>query len=279
MKHHMLRISSLCIASSAIVLAGVLWAPPAIAATCGTNGTTWQLGNEPGSIQLLDNSNNWNGGNSCLTPGANGIDFTVQSQTANTANLNPVGYPDTNLGCEGGFCTSTARQRQPLPAVSGTVSPIVTATWTGFAGGPNTKYDLLIDSQFSADCNASDSNPVFNANVGIYLDVVNNGSHGKYTSAGVADANSGPTFTDSDGNVWYTKQVSSGGIYKTEFSAVNPVSSVSSKALAQFYAWAAQQGSGYLPAGDCLRDIGVGYEPWTALPANTVGMSGVFIDP
>src|SRR6185437_17141156 len=190
------------------------------------------------------------------------------------------GFPDTNIGCEGGFCTSTAHQRQTLPGVYGTITPVVTATWTGVdnTSSPATKYDLLIDNQFSSDCTAS-TNPVFDVNVAVYLDAVKNGVHGSYTGLGLADASSGPTFTDSDGKVWYTKQVVSGSVHKTEFSAQVPVSSVSAKTMAQFYTWANQHGTGYMPTGECLRDIGVGYEPWTQLKANTLGMSGVVLDP
>jgi len=268
--------------TSAVAISGLLPATPALAASCGTGGTTWQLGTESGNVSVLDTADSWNGGNACLTIGANGVDFTVQSQTINTSNLNPVAFPDTNLGCEGGFCTSTANQRQALPAVWSNLTPKVTGTWSGFNGttSSTTKYDLLVDNEFSADCNGSDKKPSMDTAVSIYLDAVKNGVHGSYTALGLADANSGPTFTDSDGKVWYTKQtVNSSGIHNTEFSAKVPVSSITSKAMLQFYTWASSHGTGFMPPNDCLRDLGVGYEPWTQLKASTLGMSGVLLDP
>jgi hypothetical protein len=271
--------------SVVMALFGVGPVAPALAASCGTGGTTWQLGNETtglGSVQVLDTADNWNGGNSCLTIGSNGEDFTVQSQTVNTSNLLPVAFPDTNLGCEGGFCTSTTHQREPLGTTSwGSLTPKVTASWTGFDGttSPTTEYDLLVDNEFSTDC-TGDTSPTMDASVSIYLDAVKNGVHGSYTALGLADANSGPTFTDSGGKVWYTKQtVNINGLHNTEFSAKVTQTSLTNKTLHQFYNWAATHGTGYLSSSDCLRNLGAGYEPWTQLKANTLGMSGVVLDP
>jgi hypothetical protein len=255
---------------------------PALAATCGTGGTPWQLGTQSGGgssgAQVLDTADNWNGGNACLKIGTNGVDFTVQSQTVNTSNLNPVAYPDTNIGCEGGYCTTTTHQRQTLPGVYGTIDPKLTATWVGPDNASGHKYDQLIDNQFSSDC-TTDTNPTFDVNIAIYTDAVSSGTHGAYSNLGLANSTTGPTFTDSSGNVWYTYQVVSGTVHRTEFSAKTHVASVSTLDLGQFYTWAHNNGTGYMPTGECLRDLGVGFEPWTALTANTLGMSGVLIDP
>ncbi len=253
-------------------------ATPVYAVTCPTGQTTWQLGTESGSVQVLNNADNWNGGNACLKIGTNGVDFTIASQTINTANSNPVAYPDTNIGCEGGFCTSTTNQSQTLPGVYGTIDPKFTGTWSGVDNTSGHKYDQLIDNQFSSDC-TTDTNPTFNVNIAIFTDAVASGTHGAYSTLGLANAGSGPTFTDSSGKVWYTKQVVSGSVHKTEFSAKIPVSSLSNYDLGQFYTWAHNNGTGYMPTGECLRNLGVGYEPWTALVANALGMTGVLLNP
>jgi len=48
--------------------------------------------------------------------------------------------------------------------------------------------------------------------------------------------------------------------------------------LSGFYKWAHNHHN-YLPTADCLTDLGVGIEPWSALPPNTLGVSGVLLDP
>jgi hypothetical protein len=177
-----------------VALLGFLLAAPVAAATCGTGGTAWQLGTESGSILVLDTADNWNSGNACLTIGSNGENFTIQSQTVNTPNENPVAYPDTNIGCEGGYCTSTTNQRQALPSAYGTIDPKVTATWVGPDNASGHKYDQLIDNQFSSDC-TTDTNPTFDINIAIYTDTVSSGTHGDYANLGLADSSTGPTFT------------------------------------------------------------------------------------
>jgi hypothetical protein len=261
------RLAALTV--SVLMAAGglIAMAVPATAAACGTGGTTWQRGTESGGVQVLDNANNWNGGDACLTIGANGTDFTIQSQTINSVpGGNPVGFPDTNIGCEGGFCTSTTNQRQALPGAYASISPKVTATWTGSA--PTARYDELIDSAWSTDCSGSTRPPV-TASVGIYLNYVPSASN-------LGLPNSGAKVTIA-GMQWWTGQSIHHGATLTQFVAVHPVNSVSQLDLSGFYEWAHNH-QNYLPTGDCLTDLGVGIEPWSALPPNTLGVSGVLLD-
>ena len=164
----------------------------------------------------------------CLTIGANGADFTIQSQTINgVPGGNPVAFPDTNIGCEGGFCTSTANQRQALPGAYASISPKVTATWTGSA--LLARYEELIDSAWSIDYSGITRHPV-TASVGIYLNYVPSASSLGLPNSGAKVAIAGMQ--------WWTVQSIHNGATFTQFVAVHPVNSVSQLDLSGFYKWA-----------------------------------------
>jgi hypothetical protein len=259
-------------AALAVSLGGLLvsTAAPAMAASCDSGaGTTWaltHLGNATGNSgnqQAVTTASNWGGDNVCLyVPGTtNGYagSFTVQNTPTAAFNGNVLAFPDTNIGCEGGYCT----WQSGLPAlVSSGVDPIVSWNYNIWNAAPDSMWDALIDNEFSASC--SGANPASNANIAIYLDTSNT-----LTKLGLASAN--PVRIDD--RLWYTLHVRDfqGGIYdyKTEFAAVHPTSwGVSGLDVGAFYTWVQNNdanwdyGSNYLPPTDCLQNIGTGFELW-----------------
>jgi hypothetical protein len=259
-------------AALAVSFGGLLvgTAAPAMAATCDSGaGTTWaltHLGNASGNSgnqQAVTTASNWGGDNVCLyVPGTtNGYagSFTVQNQPTAAFNGNVLAFPDTNIGCEGGYCS----WQSGLPAlVSAGPDPIVSWNYNIWNAAPDSMWDALIDNEFSASC--SGANPASNANIAIYLDTSN-----PLTKLGLASSN----VAFIDGRLWYTLHVRDfqGGIYdyKTEFAAVRPSSwGVSGLDVGSFYTWVQNHdsswdyGSNYLPSTDCLQDIGTGFELW-----------------
>ena len=259
-------------AALAVSFGGLLvgTAAPAMAASCDSGaGTTWaltRLGNATGNSgnqQAVTTASNWGGDNVCLyVPGTtNGYagSFTVQNTPTAAFNGNVLAFPDTNIGCEGGYCT----WQSGLPAlVSSGVDPIVSWNYNIWNAAPDSMWDALIDNEFSASC--SGANPASNANIAIYLDTSNT-----LTKLGLASANP----VRIDGRLWYTLHVRDfqGGIYdyKTEFAAVHPTSwGVSGLDVGAFYTWVQNNdanwdyGSNYLPPTDCLQNIGTGFELW-----------------
>jgi hypothetical protein len=93
--------------------------------------------------------------------------------------------------------------------------------------------------------------------VGIYLNYVPSASN-------LGLPNSGAKVTIA-GMQWWTGQSIHHGATLTQFVAVHPVNSVSQLDLSGFYKWAYNHHN-YLPTGDCLTDLGLGIEPWSALP-------------
>ena len=259
-------------AALAVSCGGVLvaTAAPAMAATCDSGaGTTWQLthlGNASGSSgnqQAVTTASNWGGDNVCLyVPGTtNGYagSFTVQNQPAAAYTGNVLAFPDTNIGCEGGYCS----WQSGLPALMSTnPDPVVSWNYDIWDTPADSMYDVLIDNEFSAAC--SGTNPASNANIAIYLDNSNT-----LTKLGLASSNP----VSIDGQLWYTLHVrdTQGGIYdyKTEFAAVTPNTwGVSGLDVGAFYSWVENNdsswdyGSNYLPSTDCLQNIGTGFELW-----------------
>ena len=259
-------------AALTVSLGGLLvgTAAPAMAASCDSGaGTTWSLthlgynGDGTGNQQAVTTASNWGGDNVCLdVPGTNSGwagSFLVQNQPSAAFNGNVLAFPDTNIGCEGGYCS----WQSGLPApVSANPDPILTWNYTLSNAAPDSMYDALIDNEFSASC--SGANPASNANIAIYLYASN-----PLTKLGLASAN--PVWIS--GHLWYTLHVRDvqGGIYdyKTEFAAVQQTRyGADSLDLGAFYTWIQNNdsswdyGSNYLPPTDCLQNIGTGFELW-----------------
>jgi hypothetical protein len=275
------------VAALAVSFGGLLvgTAAPAMAASCGSGGTTWSgthlgfFGDGSGGQQSVTTANNWGGDNVCLyVPGTTrdyAGSFAVENTPSTPYDGKVLAYPDTNIGCQGGYCTSGSG----LPeAVSANPDPTIFWGYDTTDTPPDSMYDVLIDNEFSAAC--SGSNPATNANIAIYLDAVPS-----YTKLGLADSN--PVLID--GQLWYTlhvrDSVPSGYAYKTEFAAVTPMPyGISGLDLGAFYSYVENNdaswdyGSNYLPSSDCLQDIGAGFELWQDgynLSSNGTWISGL----
>ncbi len=259
-------------AALAVSFGGLLvgTAAPAMAATCDSEaGTTWALthlgtaSDNSGNQQAVTTASNWGGDNACLyVPGTTSgyaAAFTVQNQPTSAYNGNVLAYPDSNIGCEGGYCS----WQSGLPApVSSNPDPTVSWNYDTVDAAPDSIWDALIDNEFSASC--SGSNPAPNANVAIYLDGSNSAS-----KLGLASSNP----VKIDGQRWFTLHVRDGAAgnynFKTEFVSTTPMASgISGLDVGAFYTWVENNdsswdyGSNYLPPADCLQDIGTGFELW-----------------
>ena len=206
----------------------------------------------PAARQALDQANSWGGGNACLlVPGSISAfagAFTVASQTA-AATGGVLSYPNTGIGCSSGYCTTSSGL--PFP-VSASPDPAITWAYNPIGAAWGSKYDTLIDSEFSASC--SGAAPSMNAAVGIYTD-----GYPSYKSIGVPY--SGPTVSI-DGYNWYTGHFVNGGKYGSQFVLAQPsATGVSGLNLGDFYQWvAANLDPAYMPSGDCLQTVNAGFE-------------------
>jgi hypothetical protein len=236
-------------------------AAPAMASSCGNNGTTWKqvhlglLGDGDGGQLAVDMSDSWGGANTCLyvfgTTSDFGGSWQVQSQTAPYTG-GVLGYPDTEIGCSSGYCTTASG----LPApVSANPDPDLTWYYDTNDAVRGSKYDALIDSEFSAAC--SGSAPPMNAAVAIYTY-----GYPSYPSIGVP--HSGPTVSI-DGLDWYTGHFLDGSKYVSQFVLAQPDSNGGSGlTLGDFYQWVqANLDSNYMPSGDCLQTVSTGFEIWS----------------
>src|SRR5882757_9803413 len=228
-------------AALAVSFGGLLvgTAAPAMAASCDSGaGTTWSLthlgsaSDGSGGQQAVTTASNWGGDNVCLAvPGATSDyagSFLVENQPSAAYNGNVLAFPDSNIGCEGGYCTWNSGLPAPMSA---NPDPVLAWTYNTGNAAPDSKYDVLIDNEFSAAC--SGANPAFNANIAIY---VNAGP--SYSKLGLAHSH--PVLID--GQLWYTLHVrdytSTGYDYKTEFSEVIPSPHGGSGLdLGAFYSW------------------------------------------
>ena len=194
-------------------------AAPAMASSCGNNGTTWKqvhlglLGDGNGGQLAVDMSDSWGGANTCLfVPGITSDfagSFQVESQTAPSTG-GVLGYPDTEIGCSSGYCTTASG----LPApVSANPDPDLSWYYDTADAVRGSKYDAMIDSEFSAAC--SGSAPPMNAAVAIYTY-----GYPSYPSIGVP--HSGPTVSI-EGLDWYTGHFLDGSKYVSQFVLAEPV--------------------------------------------------------
>lgn len=254
------------IAAATALVVSLGWAvaggtAPAMASTCGYNGTTWKqvhlglLGDGNGGQLAVDMSDSWGGANTCLfVPGITSDfagSFQVESQTAPSTG-GVLGYPDTEIGCSSGYCTTASG----LPApVSANPDPDLSWYYDTADAVPGSKYDAMIDSEFSAAC--SGSAPPMNAAVAIYTY-----GYPSYPSIGVP--HSGPTVSI-EGLDWYTGHFLDGSKYVSQFVLAEPSSGGGSDlTLGDFYQWdQANLDPNYMPSGDCLQTVSTGFEIWS----------------
>jgi len=219
----------------------------AFALSCPSGSTTWTTVKDSNNVQNVLEANAFGGGAACVSNSGGTMNYDV-TQSAGTSDGNVLNFPDLEQGCEGGYCTT----HTTLPIAVTTITPTVTWAFTFTSAG--SKYDALIDNEFSANCTAGVTKPAINANIAVYLN-----AYPSYSDLGLA--HSGTTVTI-DGMQWYTLNVNDSGNYKTEFSLVSPTTSVSNLSMAPFYSYAESHGSYPVPSTDCLTDLGVGHEIW-----------------
>jgi hypothetical protein len=257
MKRSRVAASLAGLAGLALTAGLVMSAAPAQAAPCGTGGTTFTTTHLGSGQQSTTDSNNWGGGNACLTvPGtdqAHAGAFTVQSQTtAETGGV--LAAPETMIGCRSGNCTFASG----LPkAVSAGVNPSVTWSYSLSGVVAGTKSDEEINANFSANCSGT-STPVANAVLGIYLNATLSYSNRGLPSSG--------TQVSIDGTNWYTLKVNKGTYWKMEFSRVTPTTTgVTSLSIGGFVNWIESNwGTTVLPTTDCMTEIDTDNEIWAA---------------
>jgi hypothetical protein len=217
----------------------------AFALSCPSGSTTWTTVKDSNGTQNVLFTNG--SGSACVSNSGGGVNYDV-TQSAGSYTGSVLNYADLEQGCEGGYCSYDTTLPQPVSTVTPTVSWAFTFTSAG------SEYDALIDNEFSSNCTAGVSDPAINANIAVYLN-----AYPGYSKLGLANSGSAVTI---DGLQWYTLNISDGGNYKTEFSLVNPTTSVSNLAMAPFYSYAETHGSYPVPSTDCLTDLGVGNEIW-----------------
>ncbi len=247
------------------LLAGVLFfttagfsavsaAPAAMAASCPSGQTSWMTVKQPSNVQGVLNSDNWGGGTVCLTNSGGAANFTV-AQSAGSYTGSVLAYPDINVGCQGGYCSTSSE----LPAAESSITPEV--TWSTNNPQNGSKYDTGIDSWFASSASEG-ANPTPTGEVMVEINSSN------FTALGLPQSG---TQVSIDGYEWYVKYSPAGsrGWPYTQYALAqgSAVNSVSGLNMANFYADAISNDN--LPAGQYLTDIGVGNEIW----ANGMGLS------
>jgi hypothetical protein len=241
------------ILAAGLALAAGIEGQAASASTC----TTWKLGEETSGTQVLISANNWGGGNACVNVDG-GADFSVASQSMPyTAGV--LAYPDVNVGCSGGYCTTNSG----LPVSESAAAPVV--TWSTVNSSPGSKFDTTLDLLFS---NTLNSSPPINGEVMVMIN-----SSG-YAALGLPGP--GSPIVAIDGMLWYYKTRTTGSWPLTQFAAVTTQNSVTNLALAPFLAYA--NGLGTLPSSLSLVQLCAGNELWqggTGLGTTSFGVSGL----
>lgn len=264
-----------------LVLSGVLLSgAPAMAASCGTGGTTWTTAHlgvvgTGGGQQSVVQADPWGspGADTCLTvPGttsAYASAFTVQSQTAAFTG-GVLAYPNAGFGCSSGYCT-TGDSYLPV-AVSTDPYPIVNWTYSGSGAATGSEYDAAIDSEFSAACTGS--SPAMNESIIVYTDAYPNA-----TTIGIPHSG---TEVLIGGNEWYTAHFLDGSKYVTQFAAASMSGSgaPANLNLGNFYSYVANTvGGSYWNNSDCLQTVGTGFEIWkygAGLASSGTSITGSF---
>ena len=228
--------------------------PEAMAASCPSGQTSWMTVHQQSNVRGVLNSDNWGGGTVCVTNSGGTANFTV-TKSAGSYTGGVLAYPDINVGCQGGYCTTSSE----LPAAESSITPEV--TWSTNNPQNGSKFDTGIDSWF-ASSGSEGSRP---KPTGEVMVVINSSS---FTALGLPQSG---TRVSIDGYEWYVKYSPSGsrGWPYTQYALTQGrvVNRVSRLNMAKFYADAISNGD--LPAGQYLTDIGAGNEIW----ADGVGLS------
>jgi hypothetical protein len=229
--------------------------PTAMAASCPSGQSSWLTVMQSDNVQGLLNSDNWDGGTACETNNGDGANYTV-SQSAGDYTGEVLSYPDINVGCQGGYCTTSSG----LPALESSIEPEV--TWsTANSPQSGSKFDTGIDSWF-ASSGSEGSDPTPSGEVMVLINSSN---------FSVLNLPHSGTRVRIDGYMWYVRYSTSGSrgwpytLYALAQGSV--INSVRNLNLANFYADAIANGN--LESGQYLTDIGAGNEIW----ANGVGLS------
>jgi hypothetical protein len=225
------------IIAAGLTLTGGIRVQAASADTC----TKWAQGKEASGTQVVINADNWGGGNACVNVDG-GADFSVASQSVPYMSR-VLAYPDVNIGCSGGYCTTNSG----LPVPESTAAPIV--TWSTVNNSPGSKFDTALDMIFS---DTFTSSPPIDAEVMVMIN-----SSG-YTALGLPGP--GSPIVTIDGTLWYYEYKTTGSWPDTEFAAVTTEDSVTNMALAPFFAFA--NGIGALSSSLSLVQICAGNELW-----------------
>jgi hypothetical protein len=230
--------------------------PAAKAVSCPSGQLSWQTVMQSDNVQAVLNSDNWGGGTACETNNGGTASFTV-AQSAGTYTGGVLSYPDINVGCQGGYCTTSSG----LPAPESSIQPEV--TWsTANSPQSGSKFDTGIDSWF-ASSGSEGSKPTPSGEVMVVINCSN--------FSGLGLPNSG-TQVSIDGYMWYVRYNSPSagrGWPYTQYALAqgSVINNVSSLNMANFYADAIANNN--LEPGQYLTDIGAGNEIW----ANGVGLS------
>jgi len=230
-------------------------APAANAASCPSGQTSWLTVEQSDNVQGLLVSDNWGGGTACETNIGAAANYIV-AQSAGNYTGGILSYPDINVGCQGGYCTTSSG----LPAPESSIQPEV--TWsTANSPQSGSAFDTGIDSWF-ASSGSEGSDPTPSGEVMVLINSSN------FSSLGLPHSG---TQVSIDGYMWYVRYTPSGSrkwpytLYALAQGSV--INSVSSLNLANFYADAIANNN--LGSGQYLTDIGAGNEIW----ANGVGLS------
>ncbi len=257
------------LACAALVLGPIaglgMTAGPAAALTCPSGTTAWEqthYGELPGGggeQPSVTTANNWGGGSACLTvPGSSytyDAAFAV-AQSAGSYTGNVLSDPDSNVGCEGGYCTSS----DPLTGTIGSGPTYANPEiwwdyWLGYVNNSTSAYNEEINSNYSSEaCTSNSDAPTDDTNLSIYVDADKDGSVGNagYQGLGLPSSTHNTTTATIDGVSWYVLNIHHAGStpsYKIEFSAETPWDSTTS----DNGTW--ETGTGYIGTGDFVKWI------------------------
>ena len=229
-------------------------APTAIAASCPSGQSSWLTVMQSDNVQAVLNSDNWNGGKNCESNNGGTANYTVAHSAGNYTGK-VLSYPDINVGCQGGYCTTSSDASARIVNRTG-------GTWsTTNSPESGSKFDTGIDSWF-ASSGSELSKPTPSGEVMVLINSTN--------FSGLGLPYSGPQVFI-DGYMWYVRYSPSGsrGWPYTLFALAqgSVINNVSSLNMANFYADAIANSN--LEPGQYLTDIGAGNEIW----ANGVGLS------